>query len=120
NVGVEAQPTFQVRGATDPEGDAFSYEFRLSSDEEGTDVVATGSVAATDWTPEDELIDGVWWTARAVDSEGAASGWADARYVLPTSVTLVGCGSSMGGGEGLSAWTWLLLFALVPLVRRRS
>ena len=118
DVGVEPRPTFQVRGAEDPELDGFVYEFRLSRDEAGEDVVEEGSAPSTDWAPESDLVEGVYWTARAVDELGASSGWAPVRWVVPTTVNPVGCQSSMAG-EAASPWLALLALCGVVGIRRR-
>ena len=118
DVGIEPQPTFQVRAATDPEGDDIRYEFRVSTDEAGDDVVATGSVSGADWTPDEEITRGVFWTARAIDARGAASDWAAPHFGIPTTVNPAGCQSSLSG-EGTPRMLGLWLIAPALLRRRR-
>jgi hypothetical protein len=105
-------PTLVVGAVVDPEGDAVSYEFRVT-DREGS-VLAEGSSTSTEWTVDVQLAGGVWWTARATD-EDAASDWADpAWFVAQDPNWGTGCSSSVAGRGGV------LLLLLLGLRRRRD
>jgi hypothetical protein len=88
----------------------------------------------TRWAVDVDLADEVFWTARAIDENGAASDWAEPwRYRAPEGGIGSGDGDAFTGGaggcdcaeagssvvgSGSSAWA-LLLLPLLGLVRRR-
>jgi len=137
-------PVFVINNSTDPEGDEITYDFALFADPEGLtllgeliDVAEDPSGATSVGHPvEVELIGDVYWTARAVDAEGAASEWADSFLLrFPQSVgddddsAATGdddddggegcaCGSSIAGSRG-GVLAFLGLLGLAGTVRRR-
>lgn len=74
---------FFVSGSVDPEGDAITYEIVVAADASLGTVVEEGSLTSGDsWTSTVAIAGGHWWTARAVDSAGAASAWATPVYFV--------------------------------------
>ena len=141
---TEDAPIFTINNSTDPEGDEVTYDFAIFADAglvtllvETIEVAEDESGATSADTPEGlKQVGDVYWTARAVDIEGAASEWA-APFLLrfPASVgddddssdegggddddagEGCACGSSVAGtGSGVAV---LGLLSLVGLVRRR-
>jgi PKD repeat protein len=91
----EGFPVLVCGNVQDPEGDLVFYEFRVSRDPQGTDVVSgrggllggsgeAGSDAATSWRVDRALDGEYFWTARALDEAGAASAWAPAWRMTAT------------------------------------
>ncbi|MCO4769478.1 MAG: hypothetical protein KDA24_05560, partial [Deltaproteobacteria bacterium] len=133
-------PTLVVRDPTDPEGDVVFIEFIVAQEQDLENMVANfeGVLAGqneeglTSWTLTTDLAGEVFWTARAVDENGAASDWAAPwRYTAPPGdigdgtgdgVTAgsggCSCDSSLVADDSSSAWA-LLLLPLLGLVRRR-
>jgi hypothetical protein len=80
---VDSATEFHASGAVDPEGDALSYDFILALDVELTEIVAQRSaadvvdIAAVGMTPP--IAGTLYWSSRARDALGAASGWAPPR-----------------------------------------
>lgn len=86
--GIAAlQATLVVKTVSDPDRDMVTYEFAVYSDAELTSLVEASDnisgAAGSDciWTMNVELTDGetYYWTARAVDDEGAQSTWVAAN-----------------------------------------
>ncbi|MCO4769477.1 MAG: PKD domain-containing protein [Deltaproteobacteria bacterium] len=135
---TEAAPTLEVEDPADPEGDVVFIDFIVARDAELTDVIdgAEGVVAGggtTVWSVGVNLEGTVYWSARAVDADGATSDWAAPWSLVAPTAEVPGdddddddgggtggcdCASSVSGEPSASAWALLLL--LVPvLVRRR-
>jgi len=87
-----ARPWFVVAHVEDPQGDDVTYDFAVATRANLTDPIVQGfgiepgagdegSGEQTSWTPTIDLDGDVWWSARAVDSQGLASGWAPARLL---------------------------------------
>ena len=135
-----ARPTLVVEDPTDPEGDVVFIEFFVAREQDLENMITNfdGALAGqsedglTVWSVDVDLTDEVFWTARAIDENGAASEWADPwRYRAPAGDIGDGtgegvtagsggcdCATSVAGG-GTSAWM-LLLLPLLGLRRRRS
>jgi len=109
---------FVVDAVVDPEGDAITYEIWLGIDRSMDDPDATGGSADTNVVNVsiEGLAGGYWWTARAVDDQGAASGWASPRYLVVLDPEWGTCSAS--GSAGPSS-VWLLTLLGAGLVRRR-
>ena len=121
--------------ATDPEGQALTYDFELRT-RDGV-VVATvsgvepGGSGQTDWVPEAIDVGLYLWTARATDSEGLSGEWAPARFLLVGSDdgSAVDSGSDSARAVGCACaaspvaparFAWLLgLVGLAAFARRR-
>ncbi len=133
-----ATPTLVVEDPTDPEGDAILLDFLVARDAEMTDVLAEVSgvlvsgEGTTSWLVDLNLQGTVYWTARAVDLDGAESDWATPwSYVAPSEAVPPGdddddggdpgcdCQSSVGGVEATGLWAFALLLPLGLLRRRR-
>ncbi len=134
-----ATPTLVVEDPTDPEDDAILLDFMVTRDAEMTEVLAevSGVLVAgegtTSWLVDVNLEGTVYWTARAVDLDGAASDWATPwSYVAPSeSVPPTGddddddddagcdCQNSVGGVGATGLWAFALLLPLGLLRRRR-
>ena len=116
--------TFAVSGSVDPEGDAIVYEILVAEDAGLDQVIESGSAAPDEdgvltWENTVDLAGGAWWSARAVDADGAASPWAEAVYFVALDPSW-GCSMSHDGGSG--PW-WLVLVGLLSsaiLRARRS
>ena len=135
-----ARPTLVVEDPVDPEGDVVFIEFMVAMEQDLENQMTSfdGALSGqsedglTSWNVDMDLAGEVFWTARAVDENGATSEWADPwRYRAPAGE--IGDGSDGGGvttgaggcdcqtsvsGGGPSAW-FLLLLPLLGLVRRR-
>ena len=118
-------PVLVVADAVDPEGDAISYVFRVSTDPEGNDVVATsdpvaagggpeGAAGRTSWVFTGEEKGTLYWSAQAIDDRGAASDFAAARSFVRAG----GCGGCSTGTPGSATPIVALLLGLL-LGRRR-
>ena len=105
-------PTLQVGAVEDPEGDDVTYEYRVAN-KEFNEILASVEGAGTEWTVDVELTGGVWWTARAIDSEGARSEWAEVAYFIAQDPNW-GTGCAVGGSGG-----GLLMLLLLGVRRRR-
>ena len=70
-------PTFEVNPAIDPDRDDLTYQFEIYADSELTQLVARTETESLQWSIAVELSDNAWyfWQARALDEDGAASGW---------------------------------------------
>jgi len=141
----EGSPTFVAEDPVDPEGDLVFLHFVVARDVELTDVVAESenvliSGAGTSvWVPPSALTGTVYWSARSVDGDDAASEWATPwSYTVEStgdddddddsagtcddaqgcnSECEEGCQSSVAGnGTGAA---WMLLALLVTVGRRR-
>lgn len=80
NAWVEVlAPTLSVHPATDPNGDAVSYQFELYTDELLENLEASTTTSELSWTRTAPLQNHqyYYWRARAVDDGGLASGWSD-------------------------------------------
>ena len=84
------QPYLVIQNSTDPNGDAITYEFEVSSDEAMTSLVAselnaTEGDQTTAWTVSQELADNSWhyWRVRATDGIGFSQ-WAYASFFVNT------------------------------------
>ena len=84
------QPDLVIQNSTDPNGDAITYEFEVSSDEAMTSLVAselnvTEEDQTTAWTVSQELDDNSWhyWRVRATDGIGFSQ-WAYASFFVNT------------------------------------
>ena len=122
---ASATPTLVVNAPGDPEGDVVFIEFVVAQDEALQDVVLTeDGVVVTDtgtvsWTVPQRLEGAHWWTARAVDEQGAASDWATPwSFVAPGGETEPGCQCESSVVHGPAIGIWVLL-PLVGLRRRR-
>ena len=133
---VESSTNFQVEVFEDPEGDVVFVDYVVARDAELTDVVLAeegliAPVGVVEFTLSN-LEGTYYWSARVVDSEGAASEWAGAwSFTAPTEEdpgdddddddgggdTGCDCGSSVAGDPASPAWALLLL--LLPVIRRR-
>jgi MYXO-CTERM domain-containing protein len=127
-----------VLDATDPEGQALTYDFELRT-RDGELVATTSGIepdgsGQTDWLPE-SLGAGLYlWTARATDSDGLSGEWASARFLLVGSddgadgggvdsgtdqAGAVGCACAASPNQPLRL-AWLLgMLGLTAFVRRR-
>ena len=121
----ESAPVLVVADSVDPEGDAIAYVFRVSTDPEGNDVVATsdpvaagggpeGGAGRTSWVFTGEEKGTLYWTAQAIDDRGAASDFAAARSFERGG----GCGCATGATGSATPIAALLLGVL--LGRRRG
>ena len=126
---------FEVAGGADPEGDAVTYEVRVSRDSQGTQVFATvtgltrghglrASEGQANWAFETTAVGRVFWSARAVDTFGAESEWSTPRALhlrpaseAPEAVTVASCSSAAGGSPGPA---FVVAFLLVAAARRRE
>ncbi len=135
-----ATPTLEVLDPVDPEGDAVLLDFLVARDAEMTEILAevTGKLVTgtgtTTWLVDANLQGTVYWTARAVDLDGAASDWATPwSYVAPTEAvppagdddddddgTGCDCQTSVAGGARTGLLALALLLPLGMLRRRRS
>jgi PKD repeat protein len=137
-----ARPTLVVEDPTDPEGDVVFIEFLVAAEQDLENMITRfdGALSGqnedglTRWAVDVDLADEVFWTARAIDENGAASDWAEPwRYRAPEGGIGSGDGDAFTGGaggcdcaeagssvvgSGSSAWA-LLLLPLLGLVRRR-
>jgi len=136
---VAAVVALEVEDPADPEGDVVFIDFVVARDAELTDIVSevqgvvTGG-GTTTWTPGVNLQGTLYWSARAVDADGAASEWA-APWSLEAPVSEVpgddddsagggdgdeaGCDCQSSLGDGASPAAWALLMLLVPVALRR-
>ncbi len=133
---VGAAPTLEVEDPTDPEGDVVFIDFVVARDVELTDVVADASGVITGggqttWDVDTNLAGTLYWSARAVDADGAASAWAAPWRLEAPADEVPGdddddddteqpgcdCQSSVAGAPPSAGWALLLL--LTPWVRRR-
>jgi len=140
--------TMVLENVDDPEGDDVFYDFMLARDVEMTDIVLArdgvaegagpdGSDTTTSVLVPETLLGEYFWTARAVDEDGAASAWAtpfqftatgdgdNGPYIDPDSFVsgggCAGCTSSVGASETPAAvWLLALLPGLMVVRRRRS
>ena len=135
-----AVPVVAIGHVEDPEGDSVVYDIVVARDAELTDVFGSieglapgagplGGADQTTWQLTARLNGTYYWSARAVDDQGAASDWAaawsfsfdDSDPLPPVDDTLTGgcdsCESSLADGSVPTAWALLLL--LVPVLRRR-
>lgn len=71
------QPKLTLNASTDPDRDAVRYEFQLFADNALTDPILTAQSDTPIWALGAPLSDNTYyqWRARAVDDNGAASGW---------------------------------------------
>jgi len=126
-----------VTNSIDPEGQVVTYDFQVLDTRDvavvSTEAVDEGDVS-TQWSPG-ALDDGLYrWTARAVDSDGEASDWADghtivvglpAGYDEPEVGGVVSddkadgcrCSTSNTGSRG---WLWSVLLVGLMVQRRRN
>jgi len=128
---TEGYLIFEVSEPVDPEGDVVTVDFRVWQGEdstitEGIGVPLDGSGRVT-WESDVELDGDLFWSARAVDADGAASAWAEAFTIVSPEPpgdddddggggsTGCDCASSVAGPGGRVGW----LLLLVPLVLRR-
>ena len=136
-------PSLVVANAIDPEGDLVFYEFVVARDAELTDGVtgrtdvvegsgAEGDTTQTSWQVDINLAGDLYWSARAVDEDGAASDWA-APFAFhapepvlgdddPASDVGVGCdceSSLAAGSPGSLAWLLALVLGAGVTRRRR-
>jgi hypothetical protein len=96
DIGDTYTPEMKVNNATDvddPDGRSqLTYEFWIYGEATGSaqNIIAkSGEIdgnpgGVTDWTVSEDLVENetYWWKARALDAEGAASGWTDAARFL--------------------------------------
>ena len=70
------QPTLQVNGATDPDGDLLQYQYELYLEGDAT-AIATHRGPETSWLVDTPLSNHQWyrWQVRAEDPQGATSDW---------------------------------------------
>lgn len=108
--------TFVVSPAEDPEGDAVRYELIVATDAGLGDVVDSGEIDGLEWQNTVPLAGGYWWSARAVDAEGAASAWAEPTWFVAIDPTW-GCATAPGRASG---WMILALLLGIRLRRRRG
>ena len=85
----DVTPEFAWRNTTDPEADTFSYELEVYGDEALTTLVHSAAGIAPEGGDETAwkravLTDNArfWWRVRAVDTQGAASGWTGVESFL--------------------------------------
>jgi MYXO-CTERM domain-containing protein len=133
-----ASPSLVVTAFEDPEGDVVYLDLRVARDAEMTDIVAEVSgliadlAADTDWTVPSTLTGTYYWTARALDADGAASEWAGVwAFTAPSEAqpparddddddgTGCDCQSDVADTPGGSL-AWLALLLPLTLRRRRS
>jgi hypothetical protein len=71
------QPTLEINGSIDPNGDSVSYHFELYSDVELTSLVSELQTVETAWDLPVSLSNYEWyyWRVRAEDTAGAMSNW---------------------------------------------
>ncbi|MBB5321170.1 putative Ig domain-containing protein [Marinobacter oulmenensis] len=74
-------PALSVHPATDPNGDAVSYQFELYADEGLEETVDQATVDTLSWTPSQPLANHeyYYWRARAMDAGGLASAWSQSQ-----------------------------------------
>jgi len=135
-VGV-AMPEFVVEDGVDPEGDSVRIEYIVARDANLSDVVAQSSplagIGTTTWAISVELTGDVYWSARALDADDAASDWAEPWAYSVEELgddddsagdddddngTGCDCQNSVAGSGGTS-WMLVLLPVAVLLRRRR-
>jgi hypothetical protein len=123
-----AMPTLSVLNATDPEGDALTYEFEVHAEKpdgavvaSATGVAAGGAQTLSTLTTALENGKSFYWTARAVDSHGEAGPWTTPAFFR---VNAGGCGCGAFGTQGdgfLGGLLPLLAVALgLSLIRRKK
>jgi len=116
---VDRNPTLEAGEVVDPEGDVVSYEFIVAVDRGLTNVLATGTSAGVTFDVEETLAGGAWWSVRSVDEFGAASAWADPRWLIAEDPSWGQCTATVGPpGHPTSAALLLALLGLVRLRRR--
>jgi MYXO-CTERM domain-containing protein len=78
-----AGDALEIVNATDPEGEALTYDFSVldaqGAEADGATDVAEDASGYTAWTPGELAPGSYTWTARAVDASGGVSDWADPR-----------------------------------------
>jgi len=117
-----------VGNATDPDGDAVTYEFRVTEDAEGASVVLNyadvpeGAGTEGNLTQTSQLIrletGDYFWSARAVDEFGAASEWTESVAFRAGDQFDSYSGCSATGLAGLGAPA--LFLGLLGLRRRQD
>lgn len=129
-------PTLVVSNVEDPEGDEVFYQFVVATDASLTDVlVSSDSVTSepdrdeTAWLVNAVLDGEVYWSARAVDSRGAQSDWAPARFLQSTDIDVslggsgcIGCSTPVStphSWPSKRALAFVSLFFFVVVRRRR-
>jgi len=77
-------PTLSVHPATDPNGDAVSYQFELYRDELQDNLEASTTTSELSWTLTEPLNNHqyYYWRAQAVDAGGLASGWSELQRLF--------------------------------------
>jgi len=101
----------------DPDGDEVTLEYRVATDMDFANIVEEGT-GETHTLVVPNVSAELYWSARAVDSTGKASDWAEpfGLAVYGPGVPGAGCGCSGSGASG--AWLGLVVLGLVR--RRRS
>ena len=104
----------EASSSTDPEGDAITYDFIVTTDRElartpSASALAQDEPAATVIVP---IAGDYYWSVRAVDAFGAASDWA------PATALTIASGQGCDATSDTSA-AWLLLLLGGPLAVRR-
>lgn len=121
------RPQFVVGATNDAESDRYSYDIRLAWDAEYTQMAATiqglpqtMTGGEMTWLPGMDLEGTMYWSARAVDSYGAASEWSETWELT------LGDGDSAGGcactglGSQRPSGLWGLLLGGLVFARRRN
>ena len=131
---VTSTPILVVEDPEDPEGDVVYIEFAVATDAELTDVVTgieeviVAGTGTTEWLVPTRLEGTHYWTARAVDANGAASDWATPwSFVAPGGEAEVpppppeetGCDCESSVARGSASLVWLLLVPVLAIRRRR-
>jgi MYXO-CTERM domain-containing protein len=129
--------TLKVTNSVDPEEQEVTYDFQVVDLRDAViaevDAVDEGD-AHTAWSPG-FLEDGTYlWTARAMDSDGESSAWAEPRSIVVGTPGLLeepevggmvvdpkadGC-SCTSARQSTRGWGWLLLLVGLVAQRRRS
>ena len=110
---------FVVSGSVDPEGDPVTYELVIASDQGLTEVLLERTSVDGLFPDEPVTVRGrLWWSARAIDDRGAASGWATPRLVVVFDETWGTC-SAAGGARPVTMISFALL-AVLGATRRRA
>lgn len=130
-------PTFVVGHVADPEGDLVLYRFARLAGGDQLDLIDQADVAPgsgpegtadqTSWRPAGVVAGELWWSAQAIDSQGAASAWAPARRFLghrtdppgPVPPEDEGCGSCSHSQDAAGSTAASLAFLALLAARRR-